>query len=380
MNFDQEIIVEFSFNYDKNPFYPSKSKMLKKIYEQTKIDGPSIQSTVYMEKFITLPYISGDTAEGIFIIGPYLDSDTKKESIMRKLSSNRQNSEIENYLTSLARLDGTKDFYILMQLYYMIHNEQIELNDIIHNKNHIKIEELQAPDMAISKGRREFSLHHTQLYERKFLQAVQKGDAQTAIKEFRSTPDSGKTGVLSKRNLLRGRKNLGIVIIALMTREVMKNGVHNEVAYTLSDLHIQNLEELDSQEEVDHALETAIIDFTSQVAKKTRLQYSVIINQCVSYVFKNLYDDLTLGRLAETVNVHPNYLSALFKKETGMNLKDYIQEAKVEESKLLITSSDYSLLEISTLLNFHDQSYFTRVFKKHTGLTPKKFRNAYSIL
>ncbi|WP_256146664.1 helix-turn-helix domain-containing protein [Bacillus thuringiensis] len=73
------------------------------------------------------------------------------------------------------------------------------------------------------------------------------------------------------------------------------------------------------------------------------------------------------------------YLSTLFKNEVGMTLSEYIHREKVAEAKKLLTLTNYSLLEISTFLNFNNQSYFTKIFKKYTEVTPKQYRNQYTI-
>jgi AraC-like DNA-binding protein len=60
-------------------------------------------------------------------------------------------------------------------------------------------------------------------------------------------------------------------------------------------------------------------------------------------------------------------------------LKAFVQRKKIEEAKNLIVYSDLSISEIYSVLNFHDQSYFIKVFKKLTGLTPKQFKNNFII-
>ncbi|MFC4402498.1 helix-turn-helix domain-containing protein [Gracilibacillus xinjiangensis] len=89
---------------------------------------------------------------------------------------------------------------------------------------------------------------------------------------------------------------------------------------------------------------------------------------------KHLYEEITVSKLAKETILHPNYLSKLFKKEVGSSISEYIQKQKVEEAKKLLAHSDYSLSDIYTWLNFHDQSHFTRVFKKYVGVTPRKYR------
>ncbi|WP_257147935.1 helix-turn-helix domain-containing protein [Bacillus thuringiensis] len=61
-----------------------------------------------------------------------------------------------------------------------------------------------------------------------------------------------------------------------------------------------------------------------------------------------------------------------------MTISKYIQREKIEEAKKLLTVTNYTLLEIGTVLNFNNQSYFTKVFKKYTKVTPKQYRNQYT--
>nr|WP_237446585.1 helix-turn-helix transcriptional regulator [Shimazuella alba] len=75
--------------------------------------------------------------------------------------------------------------------------------------------------------------------------------------------------------------------------------------------------------------------------------------------------------------LNPIYLCQLFKNEVGISLREYIQQQKIEEAKRLLISTSYSLTDICTYLHFTDQSYFTKVFKKFVGITPKQYRNTY---
>ena len=83
--------------------------------------------------------------------------------------------------------------------------------------------------------------------------------------------------------------------------------------------------------------------------------------------------------LANQLNINPSYLSNKFKAETGETLIGFIQRQKIEEAKHLILYSDLSISEIFAVLNFYDQSYFIKVFKKITGLTPKQYKNNFIV-
>ena len=99
-----------------------------------------------------------------------------------------------------------------------------------------------------------------------------------------------------------------------------------------------------------------------------------IIKRAIRYISGNYSQNLTLEDLAEHVNLNPSYFSSLFKQSTGSSFREYLNMVRIEESKRLLANTDYSIIDISLAVGFEDQSYFSKVFKKYTGLTPKQFR------
>ena len=75
------------------------------------------------------------------------------------------------------------------------------------------------------------------------------------------------------------------------------------------------------------------------------------------------------------MHLNPSYFSTIFKQSCGSSFKEYLNYIRIEESKHLLTETNYSIIDIAVAVGFEDQSYFTKVFKKFTGLTPKRFRN-----
>ena len=85
-------------------------------------------------------------------------------------------------------------------------------------------------------------------------------------------------------------------------------------------------------------------------------------------------EPLTLAQLAETAGLSPSYFSALFVKVMGVSLREYINHVRVEEAKRLLTATDYPLSQIAVSVGFSDQSYFSKVFKQITGISPNRYR------
>lgn len=83
----------------------------------------------------------------------------------------------------------------------------------------------------------------------------------------------------------------------------------------------------------------------------------------------------SVAYLAGEVNLSPNYMSDLLKKETGMNAKDRIHHFLIEEAKNILLGSNKSISEIAYELGFEYPQYFSKLFKQKTGNTPQEFRN-----
>lgn len=100
-----------------------------------------------------------------------------------------------------------------------------------------------------------------------------------------------------------------------------------------------------------------------------------IITRAKSYIKEHLHKRISLNDVAQHVYLSPGYLSALFKKQCQESLVDYINRKKMEEACLMLESETYLINQISELLSFENAYYFTRVFKKHIGVTPREYQD-----
>ncbi|HCL01480.1 MAG TPA: hypothetical protein DHW61_03545 [Lachnoclostridium phytofermentans] len=84
---------------------------------------------------------------------------------------------------------------------------------------------------------------------------------------------------------------------------------------------------------------------------------------------------ITLQDTASYVGVSLSYLSALFKKQDGQNFIDYVNKSKVDRACELIREGGLKLNEISYRLGFENAYYFSKVFRRHVGVTPSEYQN-----
>jgi YesN/AraC family two-component response regulator len=95
------------------------------------------------------------------------------------------------------------------------------------------------------------------------------------------------------------------------------------------------------------------------------------------YIDNNYFEDLWLSGLAEQFAVESSYLSKTFKHITGDNLMFYIANIRVEKAKELLKKNKLNITDIALLVGYDDYSYFSRVFKKIAGLSPREYREKY---
>ena len=99
------------------------------------------------------------------------------------------------------------------------------------------------------------------------------------------------------------------------------------------------------------------------------------VRALVSYV-KAHYEDseLSLSRAAEAVELNKDYLSSLFKKEMGIGFSDYVNMLRIRKAKELLLETHMKNYEIADRVGFQDESYFSRIFKKSTGMRPSEYK------
>jgi two-component system response regulator YesN len=107
---------------------------------------------------------------------------------------------------------------------------------------------------------------------------------------------------------------------------------------------------------------------------------SSIIAKAKDYIDKNyMNDELSLVAVADAVGLSPSYLSTQFKKVYGQNLFEYLALARIAHARELLCCTSKMVYEVAYDVGFKDYRYFSQIFKKYTGQTPRQFQNNANI-
>lgn len=168
--------------------------------------------------------------------------------------------------------------------------------------------------------------------------------------------------------------NLGVIKFLLKPTNIedIKNAVL-EAANMLDEEHekIDDLNDLRSKLNKYLAM-TDEVDLNEDVNKKN-VNYLTI--QAINFMKENYKNKLDLQTVADALYISPWYLCKILKKELGNSFIQLLSEIRIQEAKRLLIETNYKVYEIGEMIGYSDVPYFTKMFKKHTEMTPNKFRN-----
>ncbi len=100
-----------------------------------------------------------------------------------------------------------------------------------------------------------------------------------------------------------------------------------------------------------------------------------LIKKALDYIDNNFHKDISLDELAGELGISSYYFSKLFKEEKGEGFVEYLTGRRVEEAKKLLKSPEHSIKEVGIACGYSDPNYFSRIFKKATGMTPTEYKD-----
>ena len=148
----------------------------------------------------------------------------------------------------------------------------------------------------------------------------------------------------------------------------LKGEENNILEYQRALIHSIDLEEAFS------ILEKYQKSVVEEIREQNIDDVELLVQKAVSYVEKYYAEKLTLEEVANYVGISRYYFSNLFKKTKKIGFSTYLNQVRIEHAKKLIFDPKLSIVEVANAVGFHDQPYFSKIFKKYTGMTVTEFR------
>ncbi len=364
-------------------YYPEliRNMELETIKQFTnKLLKASPYSVCYFENKLNLKYLAtgfwtSGNYEATIVLGPYLNTNVTNELMHNVLTTNKLPISLRKILfefySSLPVLSLKKEQAIAN----IVANIS---NDNMKNSNTINIEENDYDFTSINHDYYNINLDISKIRARYDLEAtllhfVSNGDAENALKSLK-----GK-GIFSLERFpespLRNIKNFAIILSTNFRRTVQDQGVDVFYIHNISEKYAIIIEKSQSTTELHNVIIDMIKDYCNLIKQYSTSVYSALVSKAINYIRLNSSESLNLPDLAETLYVNPNYLSKKFKAETGKTVSAFINETRIHEAKYLLKNTNTTIADIAYMVGFNDKKYFSKVFKKYTGLTPSQYMN-----
>lgn len=165
-------------------------------------------------------------------------------------------------------------------------------------------------------------------------------------------------------------------LLVLISRSAIEAGADPARTLELSHQYLNDLPSLTDVESLCLWLTKVMGTLMDSVFEYLDARHANVIHQSIQYLNTHYGEHITLEDMARKIFLSPSYFSRIFKKETGITFSSYLNRIRIEHSKELLRHQNIRLTDIAMLVGFEDQSYFTKVFKKLTGTTPLHYRES----
>ena len=175
---------------------------------------------------------------------------------------------------------------------------------------------------------------------------------------------------------VRNMKNYSIIMNTLFRKAAQSGGVHPIYLDQASSSFAHQIELMTSVDALQKLMSDMGYTYCKLVRKHSMKNFSAPVQKTILQIDADLTADLSLSTLSHIQNLSPGYLSALFRRETGQTLTDFVNKRRMDFARHLLQTTTLQIQTIAQHCGITDVQYFSRLFKKYTGMTPKEYRNS----
>jgi AraC-like DNA-binding protein len=165
-----------------------------------------------------------------------------------------------------------------------------------------------------------------------------------------------------------------IELAVLLSRSASGPGNTEEDTLTTTNQYLLRIQEAQTIEELTDVLHIIVEYMAEQIFSFQGVRHAAALRKAERYIRENYNRKISLQEIAGVSGLSAPYFSTIFREEMGENLSAYLNRLRVEKAGRLLTETNMSLSEISGSCGFEDQSWFSKIFKNYTGMSPGRYR------
>jgi len=291
-------------------------------------------------------------------------------------NSEISNEELKERVSSLPEADGEK-VQSLAEMMQLCAESLSSGSEDYHEIIKRRAQQQEAISKIIEVLKQQYSANTEKLgypleKEKMLLSALRKGentDAKKTLNEllailFYTNPGQFKYIQLRVIEL--------VVLISRAEISPVKSG---NLSMEINSQNLKMVQEAKTVEELTDILHTIVDRVSGTISSFKGIPHAAALRKAENYILENFTRKVSLKEISNVAGLSPPYFSTIFKEEMGENLSKYLNRLRVEKASRLLLDTEMSLSEIAACCCFEDQSWFSKIFKAYTGISPGKYRN-----
>jgi len=321
----------------------------------------------------------------LLFIGPYLPFPLASKDVLKigeklNFSSNMQKN-LSEYYASLPVIPESDRIFVAIDTFC----------ERVWQTSSFSVTEIrQVPSMAISSLFQENTaddfdeilanmekMEMRYAFENELIQAVSLGQQhreKTLLSAFNEQMFERRL-----QDSVRNAKNYCIIMNTLLRKAAEKGGVHPLYIDRTSSKFAAKIEFTADIKAIPALMREMFSSYCRLVRKHSTKQYSPVVKKTILMIDSDIAAELSLHILAEKQDITPGYLSTVFKKETQKTVSEYIRERRIRHAEHLLSTTNLQIQTIAMHCGIMDVQYFSKVFKRMTGKTPREYRESVSL-
>lgn len=335
------------------------------------------QTILYRDRlkmcYLITIYEEGDSQKFAVALGPFLDGRILKEEVKYLGHSMKLSSEniviLRNCYSKLPQYDK-EQIESIAGITIGLYSKQLPESNVI-----IDIERSNLPkeNRYSNKFNQYDFVEQNYQRENEIMKCIETGDTEQASKLVNLSYEQVNVPARSKYNPLRDIKNLTITLNSVSTRAAVRGGLNVHLAHSISTKYAIAIESQETVEGVLKLTPKLVMEYCRNVRNYSIKKYSSLVGKTLIIIRKNISSSISLSEVAKQLHTSKEHLCRVFKKEMGEAITDYIHKSKIHESLDLINSQKYSVSDIAFMFGYSSSSYYSSVFKRVMGVSPKKY-------
>lgn len=316
------------------------------------------------------------------VAGPFCPLIMTKQDCIKYINRHQlspcSSNDLLSYRSQFPVISKENAIHIIRSLLHILqpHSSVREL-EYVNLSNKPILPEKQESDFSFRKNYSELIQERYQL-EQRFMKDVEHGNSHAAILNLRNMQRD--VAFLKEFGTTLENERIGAAIVRTMVRiSAMRAGLPAAVIDLVSIQNTISTQSAKSVEEIYKEKEKMVNTFCQEILSHKNHQYSNLVSNAMHYIEHHYPQNITVRQLADDLNININRLISVFRTETGRTPGRYILHVRLTQASRLLSNTDLSVQNISTMVGIPDTNYFIKLFKREYSMTPNQYRKFYRL-